>query len=327
MQSDSFWKEVLEKFFAEFLHFFFPQIHHDIDFNKGYRFLDKEFQKISKEAETGKKIVDKLVQVYLNDGSEKWLLIHIEIQAQKEKEFAKRMFTYNYRIFDRYQKETISLALLTDPDTHYRPNQFQIKRWGFECLFKFPLVKIIDYINYNFESERRSNPFALLVQAYLKTIETQGDDQSRYRWKKEFITQIYQTGISKETLYQIYQFIEWIMELPKELDEKLYYEIKSIKEHKEMSVLSIAEEKGIEKGIQKGIRRGIQKGRQEGEINGIRKSIEILMNARFGKVSKNLIDKISEIDSIKRLEQILLEVNQSVDFNDFEKRLTEKHLI
>ena len=71
MKTDSFWKEVLEKLFSEFLQFFFPEIHKDIDFDKGYLFLDKEFQKISKEAKTGRKIVDKLVKVFLNNGEEK----------------------------------------------------------------------------------------------------------------------------------------------------------------------------------------------------------------------------------------------------------------
>ena len=41
MRTDSFWKKVLEELFADFLKFFFPDIHKDIDFSKGYQFLDK----------------------------------------------------------------------------------------------------------------------------------------------------------------------------------------------------------------------------------------------------------------------------------------------
>ncbi len=321
MKTDSFWKEILEKLFAEFLQFFFPDIHRDIDFNKGYQFLDKEFQKISKGAKTGKRIVDKLVKVYLKDGSEKWLLIHIEIQGQKENEFAKRMFTYNYRIFDRYQKETISLALLTDRDARFRPNMFQMKRWGFECTFKFPLVKIIDYIDYEFAKD--TNPFSLVVQAFLKTMETQGDDLSRYRWKKEFILHVYQLGLDHETLFQIYQFIEWIMDLPKELDEQLYQEIKQIEEHKEMSLITIAEEKGIKKGLQQ----GIAKGRQEGQIEGLRKAIELLMNAKFGETENAFRQKLNEINSLKTLEKILFLLEQSSEFSEFKQKLTAKKII
>ena len=154
------------------MQFFFPEIHRVIDFSKGYQFLDKEFRQISKASKSGKRIVDKLVKVYLKDGAEKWLLIHIEIQGQQKKDFARRMFTYYYRIFDKYQKDVLSLALLTDTNKNYRPDNYAVEYLGLSLVFKFPLVKIVDYINYNFESQYRENVFALIVQAFLKTLET-----------------------------------------------------------------------------------------------------------------------------------------------------------
>ena len=39
---DSPWKKALEVFFADFMAFFFPAAHADIDWAKGYQFLDKE---------------------------------------------------------------------------------------------------------------------------------------------------------------------------------------------------------------------------------------------------------------------------------------------
>ena len=56
----------------------------EIDWTKGFDFLDSELQQVTREAETGKRIVDKLVKVYLRNGKENWILIHIEIQNQKE---------------------------------------------------------------------------------------------------------------------------------------------------------------------------------------------------------------------------------------------------
>jgi len=38
--------------------------------------------------------------VQLLHGGESCLYIHVEIQSARQKEFAKRMFIYNYRIFD-----------------------------------------------------------------------------------------------------------------------------------------------------------------------------------------------------------------------------------
>ncbi len=84
MSEDAAWKEVLTHLFQEFMEFFFPHIAADIDFSCGYKFLDKEFQQIVRGAETGRRIVDKLVQVCLKNGKEKWILIHIEVQGQGE---------------------------------------------------------------------------------------------------------------------------------------------------------------------------------------------------------------------------------------------------
>ncbi|MDQ7033010.1 MAG: Rpn family recombination-promoting nuclease/putative transposase [Desulfonauticus sp.] len=113
-ERDSVWKEAIEVYFSEFLEFFFPEILRDIDLERGYEFLDKELQKIVQDSEVGKRLADVLIKVYLRDGTEKWLLIHVEVQGYYEKEFAKRMFVYNYRIFDRYDRDVVSLAILAD---------------------------------------------------------------------------------------------------------------------------------------------------------------------------------------------------------------------
>lgn len=68
MEQDSPWKEALEELFEDFVENFFLHIHQEIDFSKGYEFLDQELQQIAVSSETGKRVVDKLVKVYLIDG-------------------------------------------------------------------------------------------------------------------------------------------------------------------------------------------------------------------------------------------------------------------
>lgn len=90
---DSPWKEALERYFPEFMAFFFPDAHADIDWDRGYDFLDKELQAVVRDAELGRRLADKLARVTARDGAEDWLLVHIEVQGQVESDFAKRMFT------------------------------------------------------------------------------------------------------------------------------------------------------------------------------------------------------------------------------------------
>src|SRR5439155_8623481 len=98
---DSPWKEALEHFFPAFLQFFFPRVHELVDWERGYESLDKELQQVVREAAVGKRLADKLFQVWLKDGQEAWVLVHIEVQSQHEEEFVERMYVYNYRLYDR----------------------------------------------------------------------------------------------------------------------------------------------------------------------------------------------------------------------------------
>jgi hypothetical protein len=89
---DSPWKLVLRQYFREAMEFFFPAVAKVVDWTKPIEFLDKEFQKITPDAEVGKRFADQLVKVHQKRGKALILLIHVEIQAVPEKGFAERMF-------------------------------------------------------------------------------------------------------------------------------------------------------------------------------------------------------------------------------------------
>jgi hypothetical protein len=136
---DGPWKEALDRYFQACMAFFFPQAHTDIDWTRGYEMLDKELQKIVPAAERGRRVVDKLVKVWLQSGEQGWILIHLELQTWREGGFPKRMHVYNYRIFDRYDLEVISLAILADDDPDWRPSSYEYGRWGFRTRPSSPL--------------------------------------------------------------------------------------------------------------------------------------------------------------------------------------------
>lgn len=138
---DSPWKEIIERFFPQFMVFFFPDIAADIDWSKPYTFMDKELIQVMREAESGRHIVDKLVQVKLKSGDDAWLLIHIEVQSQVDANFSHRMFVSNYRLFDRYKLEVVSLGVLADDDPEWRPHEYGYGRWGSEMRLRYPTVR------------------------------------------------------------------------------------------------------------------------------------------------------------------------------------------
>jgi hypothetical protein len=296
MKQDSSWRKILDKLLPDFLAFYFREIYQAIDFDKGFEFLDKELQKIlPQEDDTGQRVVDKLVKVFLRDGSEKWLLIHIEIQGYRKSDFPKRVYQCNYRISDRFGEKVISVALLTDDDPAFRENIYEISQWGFQLYFKFPVVKLLDYRAKWEELERDPNPFAIATMAFLKTVETQGNDQERYQWKKHFLLELYRRGLSREMIVALYEFISVIMALPEAKDEELYDEIKQTSEETQMSLLTIAERRGREEGLEEGLKQ----------------TISDILEIKFGVVGRELLDHIEQVTNIETLQKIRVGLKQA----------------
>ncbi|MFH0725551.1 MAG: hypothetical protein V2B19_04240, partial [Pseudomonadota bacterium] len=71
-----------------------------------------------------KKLAEKYKSILLKNGSEIWALIHVEIQGKSDSGFAKRMYVYNYRLFDKHDKKIVSLAVLTDERKNWKPERY-----------------------------------------------------------------------------------------------------------------------------------------------------------------------------------------------------------
>ncbi len=86
--------------------------------------------------------------------------------------------------------------------------------------------------------------------AHLKAVETAGDDEKRYHWKVSLIKRLYTLGYEKQDVIRLFDFIDWVMALPEELEEDLWVEIQKIEEESKMEYVSSVERIGIRKGIQ-----------------------------------------------------------------------------
>lgn len=216
---DSPWKEALDRFLSWFLLFFFPEAHQDIDWQRGYEALDKELAQIVREAETSKRLADKLFKVWRKNGEETWVLIHIEVQAQAEDEaeFARRIYSYNYRIFDRFQRPVASMVVLGDEQRNWRPQKFSYTIWGTRVELEFSISKLLDYDERQADLEQHDNPFALIVLAHLQSLATTSDAVSRRAWKVRLVKNLLDRGLSPENIRQLFRVIDWLLELPEEL--------------------------------------------------------------------------------------------------------------
>ena len=218
------------------------------------------------------------------------------------------MYIYNYRLYDYYKTKIMSLAVLTDNNPTWRPNKFEQKLWGCEVTLKFPIVKILDYTSKWAELEKSTNPFALVVMAHLKALETAKDIKLRLKWKLTLVKMLYQKGYLRQDIYELFRFIDWLLMLPKGLEKEFKIELTKFEEEYKMPYVTSIERLGKEEGI------------QEGAILDKQKVLSRLLNRKFGlneqetelisnQFDPDLLDKaIDEFVFANSKEEVLREI-------------------
>jgi len=308
---DGPWKEAIETYFPDCMAFFFPKAASQIDWSKPYEFLDKELQQIAPEGETGQQTVDKLIKVQRTNGEEQWVLIHLEVQSQYDSNFAKRMFTYYYRLLDRYQKQIASMAILGDERPNWRPKKYKSKLWGCKMTFKFDTVKLLRYKNKWAELEASNNPFAILVMAHLYTQETQKDPTKRFELKWRLMRMLYEKGYNKRDIQLLFKFIDWLMKLPEDLKQQLKTRLINYEEEHKMPYITSIEELALAEGR--------EEGREEGKLITSQEKIIQALKIRFNTPSQQtfeeLLTMVKQIDKETTLDSL------------FEKALTVDSII
>ena len=281
---DSPCQDILQRYFEEFMLFFFPQAHGEIDWTREPEFLDKELQQVIRDAELGRRLVDKLVKIYRIGGEETWVLVHIEVQAQEESDFSARMYTYNYRIYDLYKRSVASIAILGDDRADWRPSQFGYQLFGCRVDFQFPVIKLLDYQQRQSELEASRNPFATVVMAHLAAVQTRNDRLQRKQQKLALVRRLYSLGFEREDIINLFQFIDWMMSLPLELEREFWQEFRDFEESRRMRYVTSVERLGIRLGLLE--------------------AIELGLELKFGREALAIMDSVSRIYDIEQLRAI-----------------------
>ncbi|MCI0643100.1 MAG: hypothetical protein L0Y72_18455 [Gemmataceae bacterium] len=311
---DSPWKEALQRYLRSFLLFFWPDIHGDVDWARGYESLDKEFQQIIRRTKTGKRLADKLFKIWLKDGVERWLLVHIEVQGAYEKDFARRMFDYNVAAWQLHGKTVVSLAVLCDDRPEWRPNAFTYGQWGCKMELSFRVAKLLDHAGDVAVLEASDNPFAAIVLAHLQALATHGDPATRQQWKRRIIKGLYRGHWSKEDVRELFRLIDWIMTLPEDLDEALRTEIHEFEEEQKMPYITSFERLAKKEGR--------EEGREEGR-DALLESIEIVLESKFGSSGRKLVPKVRALGSVDELRRFVRFLKNAKSIDQARSRLSE----
>jgi hypothetical protein len=320
---DSPWKVAVERLFPYFMAFFFPDIHALIDWSRRYKFLAQELAQLSAGIEgelntkarvyrRGKQTplrVDLLVEVYFKDGRKGRLLLHLEIQNEREPFFDERLFIYHYRIFDKTRAPVITLALLTDFDPAWRPGKYVRELAGCKVEFCFPVRKLTDYNEQELAASR--NPFAFIARAHLEARTTGEDLNRRYDLRMVLQDAVEDGGMDVQEVLWVTRFIEEVLTLPEDLHRKLFFERQARKE-KTMEFTTYAERVGERKGVKKG------------ELKRQKANVLKLLEMRFKKVPPNVVDQVSALTNLALLNELFEAAFLCKSLKEFESMLPTK---
>jgi hypothetical protein len=307
---DGPWKEALDHYFEAFLAFFFPAAHAEIDWSRGYESLDTEFRAVVREAETGRRSVDKLVKVWRTSGREEWVLVHVEVQSQHEPNFGERMYVYHYRIFDRYQRVVSSMAVLGDANPRWRPASFGYNLWGCELAFRFPTAKLLDLAADEARLERDSNPFAAVVLAHVKAQETQHNPEQRRAWKLRLIKSLLSRGLTRTDIESLFRLIDWFLHMPPAENRKILDELRESDQEGTMRHMTGFEQLWLEEGAAKG-------------RAAVEEAIDVMLRMKFGPAAQDLIPEIRRLADLDQLRAALRSIESAATVDDVRRALPQ----
>ncbi|MGB0861602.1 MAG: hypothetical protein ACPG19_11160 [Saprospiraceae bacterium] len=254
IKKDLLWKSIIEDFFEDFLHFFYSEFVEDVDFAKPFEFLDKELQTLQPEADSQHRRADLLVKVYLLNGEEKWILVHIEVQGYEDVNFPLRMFIYNYRSFDKFNKPISAIAILTDDKVNYRPTFYEQKTWRTTMRYDFDTYKVLDYPVSHFDTI--DNPFSVVMKTVRLSIKNKSikTDEDLLSLKLSLFKNMLGKGYSKQVIRKMTNFIKhYILFKDKSLYRKFDNSIEELSQNNPpMGILELVQREAVKEAKEEG---------------------------------------------------------------------------
>jgi hypothetical protein len=213
---DTVWKTIIVEFYADFIQFFLPDLFTKLDTSVEPVFLDQELLAIQKELNIPKQITDKLIKVRLKDGSEQWVLIHIEIQTKFEILFSTRMYLYKAFIFAKHRLPITALAIFTRASTPKTFNIYETECFGTSLTYRYNAYRIAKQNEVALTNS--DNIFSLFVLAHLYVIKTTPKKyEQRLTFKEKLFDLAKQQQFDDDKVERMLIFVNQIMELPIQL--------------------------------------------------------------------------------------------------------------
>jgi hypothetical protein len=224
---DGTWKAIIAEFFEDFMAFFLPDIHRQIDYAASFEFLEQELYHIMETFGYTKRITDKLVKVHLKTGELSWILLHLEVQSYFETDFNKRMFLLYSWIYGKFDQKIAALAIYTGSPVPVQFHYFEQELFGTKLRYDFNTYRVMQQDEAALKAS--DNIFALFVLANKYVNQTR--DEAKYPERLRLKEQIFELALAKkidlEKTWRFLIFVQKIMLLPNDLTDLFNQYVKS----------------------------------------------------------------------------------------------------
>lgn len=93
--------------------------------------------------------------------------------------------------------------------------------------------------------------------AHLKTKETHNRPEARKQWRYQLTTMLYDQGYGEQDILELHNFLDWMMNLPEELEQEFQLELKTFEEARQMKYVTTIERMAEARGEERGEARGL----------------------------------------------------------------------
>lgn len=309
---DVLWKGVLEEVMRDLLLFVDPDIGKELDLERGFQYLDKELTELYPQPHTPSRarVVDKLVKVYLRDGSERCILLHLEVQGSYSKEFPRRMFEYFAKLFVKHGHPIAAIAVLSGKDGKKRSGVYEDRCLWTCARYEYKTICIADYGDE--ELQANMNPFAVILmvarEVLLRVKGTKEEHDDVLYPHKIMIVKLLKKRLAvfgEEKVKVLMSFLNnYVVFKTPEKNLKFMAETDVIFERENtMGYFEHLGEIRREEGRQEGVQEGLEKGMEIGVEKGLEKAVRsALAHSEFtpGKIAELLDVPVAMVRKIKK---------------------------
>lgn len=118
---------------------------------------------------------------------------------------------------------------------------------------------------------------------------------------------MFDRGYDREQIRQLLRLTDWLMALPRDLQQSFQQRFREYQEENQMPFVSFFEEYAAELAAEQGV------------VQEARRSLLTVLEARFGEIPEALRDRLSALNDTNRLRQLLQQAAVSASLAECER--------